>query len=111
MFQISALRHDDFDELFRLDDHELAARGAKRYRADRTPGFPCRVSLKDAEPGEQVILVPYAHQSACSRAEVIDGRELELSLTRTLGNESVSYVHVHFAGPGCYACRVDRASR
>jgi hypothetical protein len=54
MFQISALRRDDFDELFRLDDHELAARGAKRYRADRKPGFPRRVSLQDAEPGEQV---------------------------------------------------------
>src|SRR4051812_24955670 len=65
-FQISALRRDDFEELFSLDDAALALRGAKRYIADRTPGFPCRVSLQDAEPGERVVLVPFSHQSASS---------------------------------------------
>jgi len=153
MFQISALRRDDFDEFFRLDDHALAARGARRCIADRTPGFPCRVSLADAEPGERVIPLPYAHQPAESPyrasgpifvretaqtaavppdavpallrsrmlsvraydardlmidAAVIDGRELEQALARTLDNERVSYIHLHYAGPGCYACRVDR---
>jgi len=43
MFQFSALKRDDFEEFFRLDDSELAARGAKRYVANKTPGFPCRV--------------------------------------------------------------------
>src|ERR1043166_10230742 len=66
MFQISALQRNDFEELFELTDQELAARGAKRYVVDRTPGFPCRVSLQDAEPGERVILVRYAHQPADS---------------------------------------------
>ena len=58
MFQFSALKRDDFEEFFRLDDSELAARGAKRYVANKTPGFPCRVSLEDAEPGERVLLIP-----------------------------------------------------
>ena len=53
MFQISALRRRDFDEWLSLDDEQLAARGARRYIADRKPGFPCRVSLADAEPGER----------------------------------------------------------
>jgi len=28
---------------------------------DAKPGFPCRVSLEDAEIGEQVILLPFLH--------------------------------------------------
>src|SRR5215208_5693788 len=64
MFQISALRRDDFENIFQLDEEQLAARGAKRYVAHKTPGFPCRVSLQDAAPGERVVLVPYVHQPA-----------------------------------------------
>jgi AraC family transcriptional regulator of adaptative response / DNA-3-methyladenine glycosylase II len=36
----------------------LAARGIRRTIADEKPGFPCRVSLADAEPGERVLLLP-----------------------------------------------------
>lgn len=28
---------------------------------DAKPGFPCRVSLEDAETGERVLLLPFAH--------------------------------------------------
>ncbi len=65
-FQIRPLPLDAFTPLFTLDDEQLRARGAKRYTADRQPGFPCRVSLIDAEPGERVLLVPFAHQDADS---------------------------------------------
>jgi hypothetical protein len=34
--------------------------------ADEKPGFPCRVSLVDAEPGEEVILVPFTHHDVGS---------------------------------------------
>ena len=30
----------------------------------RFPGFPCRVTLQDAEPGEKILLLNYEHQSA-----------------------------------------------
>ena len=33
---------------------------------DAKPGFPCRVSLEDAEIGEQVILVPFVHHDVDS---------------------------------------------
>jgi len=33
---------------------------------DAKPGFPCRVSLEDAEIGEQVVLVPFAHHDVDS---------------------------------------------
>jgi hypothetical protein len=33
---------------------------------DEFPGFPCRVSLQDAEIGEEVILLPYQHHKTNS---------------------------------------------
>jgi hypothetical protein len=41
----------------------LAAHGAVRMTVDHKPGFPCRIGLADAEPGETVLLLPYEHQS------------------------------------------------
>ncbi len=40
-----------------MNDAELEAAGARRMVADAKPGFPCRVSLEDAEPGERLVLV------------------------------------------------------
>lgn len=34
--------------------------------ADAKPGFPCRVSLEDAEPGEVVLLTHFQHQAAAT---------------------------------------------
>src|SRR4051812_19242249 len=153
-FQFSGLNREQFQEFFELDDDALAARGARRYIADKQPGFPCRVSLIDANPGENVILLPFNHQAArtpynatgpifvreaarnaliaanevpellrtrllsvraydtqhiLTEADVVEGRELETHLHRFLGKPQISYLHVHFARPGCYACRVDRS--
>lgn len=63
-FRISALPAAEFAPLFSLPDDALRQLGAVRRVADRTPGFPCRVSLRDAEPGETVLLVRYEHQPA-----------------------------------------------
>src|SRR5258707_2923315 len=63
-FRISGIDPAPFQHLFGLSDDELAQRRAKRYVADSKPGYPCRISLEDAEPGEAVILAPYAHQTA-----------------------------------------------
>jgi hypothetical protein len=65
-FRISGLRRRQFQHLFALDDSALAVRGAKRYTADKKPGFPCRVSLRDAQIGERVILTPFTHQPSSS---------------------------------------------
>lgn len=60
-FQISPLPLDHFSPLFQLADEGLRARGMKRVVADSKPGFPCRVSLADAEVGETLLLLPYEH--------------------------------------------------
>jgi hypothetical protein len=41
-------------------------------------------------------------------AEVVDGSEAGALIERFLAQDAVSYLHVHFARRGCYACRVDR---
>lgn len=61
-FQIRALDHQKFANLFDLSDEDLAEQMAVRHIATSKPGFPCRVSLADAEVGEQLILVNYEHQ-------------------------------------------------
>lgn len=55
-----------FEPLFALDDAALAARGIARVTADAVPGFPCRVSLEDARPGETLLLLAFEHQPAQS---------------------------------------------
>jgi hypothetical protein len=65
-FQITGLPLSQFSPLFSMSDAELARRDALRVTADQRPGFPCRVSLQDAEIGEQLILLNYEHLPVAS---------------------------------------------
>jgi len=153
-FRITGLPAERFAHLFALSDAELSAQGAVRRIADaRTPGYPCRVSLTDSVPGDELILVNYEHHAVSSpyrmrfaifvrkgeetydavdqvpeqlrrrmlalrgfdddamllAFELVDGRDLEPAIERLLGMRQAVYLHIHFAAPGCYAARVDRA--
>lgn len=63
-FQIHALPPEQFEPLFALSDKKLANVRASKKIVDTNPGYPCRVSLADAEIGETVVLVNFVHQSA-----------------------------------------------
>ena len=63
-FNISALDVNEFSHLFGLDDEALLQRGIRRMIVDNKPGYPCRVSLQDADVGETVLLMNYEHQPA-----------------------------------------------
>jgi hypothetical protein len=65
-FQLVGLPADTFSALFDLDDDTLRARGIVRRVADAQPGFPCRIGLVDAEPGEELLLLPFEHHPAGS---------------------------------------------
>lgn len=65
-FQIKALEVDQFSHLFGADSQTLSKLGVERIVADENPGFPCRVSLIDAELDESVLLMNYEHQAASS---------------------------------------------
>jgi hypothetical protein len=153
-FRIRGLPAEKFAPLFALSDDALARQGAVRRIADaRDPGYPCRVSLADSNPGDELILANYEHHPVDSpyrmrfaiyvrkgdktfdavdtvpeqlrkrplavRAfdgaammighELIGGEKLEGAIERLFANPHTAYLHVHFASPGCYAARVDRA--
>ena len=153
-FRIRGLPAEQFAPLFKLSDEELTEKGAVRQIADaRDPGYPCRVSLTDSKPGDELILVNYEHhpvdspyrmrfaiyvrkgeeqfdaidqipeqlrkRSLAVRAfdqdammvgwELVDGRDADAAIERLLAKPDAAYLHVHFAAPGCYAARVDRA--
>ena len=63
-FRMVGLDPAPFRHLFGLSDSALAERAVKRYLVDDKPGFPDRVELRDAEPGEKVLLLNYTHQPA-----------------------------------------------
>lgn len=150
---VSGLPLEPFRALFGRDADVLQQHGIERVVADAKPGFPCRVTLQDAEPGESLLLLPFEHHAAdgpyrssgpifvreaalltlvmrngvpeqqrtrllsvraynqdgrMHDADVVEGVELEALIVRFFANPRVSYLHVHNARRGCYACRVDR---
>lgn len=153
-FLIHSLDPAPFAPLAFMDDDALAARQARRMTVDKKPGFPCRVTLADAEIGEEILLVHYQHQPADSpfrsshavyvrptaqrrvlnpnevpamlrsrllsvrafddhgmmlAADVCEGTALESVIAQMFASDAVAYLHLHFAKPGCYAARIDRA--
>lgn len=63
-FRIRGLSPALYAHLFGLSEEALAAFGARRTVADAKPGFPDRVELRDAEPGETLLLLNHVHQPA-----------------------------------------------
>ncbi len=150
-FRIRGLEAGQFLHLFALPDADLAAHGAVRKIADGP--HPCRISLTDAAPGDEVILVNHEHHAVASPYrmrfaiyvrqgektfdaigsvpdqlrrrtlavrgfddkgmmtgwELIEGIWLEEAIERQFADGSAHYLHIHFAAPGCYAARVERA--
>ena len=65
-FQIKALGMQPFSSFMAMSDEALAAAGAKWITVDSKPGYPCRVSLLEAEVGERILLVPFAYHDVPS---------------------------------------------
>lgn len=65
-FQMVGIPYAPHAPLFLLTDEQLQAQGMARVTATSKPSFPCRVSLEDAEIGEELLLLSYEHQPAQS---------------------------------------------
>jgi len=65
-FRVTGLGDEAFRRLYGLSAGDMGEAGAIRYVADAKPGFPCRVSLRDAEPGETLLLLNFLHQPAAT---------------------------------------------
>ncbi len=64
VFRITGLSPEPFRHLFGLSEGALSAQGVKRYVADQKPGFPDRIEMRDAEPGETLLLLNHTCQPA-----------------------------------------------
>ena len=60
-YRIAGLDPAPFAPLWAMGDDELKRHRARRVTADDAFGFPCRVTLEDAKPGEQLLLVHHVH--------------------------------------------------
>ncbi len=63
-YSITGLPVEDFQPLFGLPNDELARRNIVRMTADSAVGYPCRVTLEDARPGDTLLLLNHEHQPA-----------------------------------------------
>jgi len=63
-FRVTGLSAEPFRPLYDLSDEDLAARGIVRYVADKSPGFPDRIEMRDGEPGETFLLLNHICQPA-----------------------------------------------
>lgn len=64
-FKISAITNI-YKPMFDLNNEELLSRGVIKIIVNEKPGYPCRVSLEDAEIGEEVILFAFKHHKTNS---------------------------------------------
>ena len=65
-FRLVPLSMDEFAPLLTLGDEELRERSSMWLVADAKPGYPCRVSLADAEVGERILATPFIHHDVQS---------------------------------------------
>lgn len=65
-FRIRGLEKSEFQYINDLTDEELINYGIVKLVADTSPGYPCRISLEDADIGETVYLFNYNHHTANS---------------------------------------------
>lgn len=65
-FRLVGLPAEPFERFFAMGEEELRAAGARRMLALEPNSAPCRVSLVDAEVGEELLLLPWEHQPAHS---------------------------------------------
>lgn len=58
-FIIESLDYKHFEYLSKLSDVELKQNNIVKQIVDKKPSFPCRITLEDAEIGEEVFLLNY----------------------------------------------------
>lgn len=63
-YRITGLPLARVASLLQLDDDALQAQGVTRQVVDAPNAYPCRITLEDAVPGEEVLLLSYTHQPA-----------------------------------------------
>lgn len=86
-YKIIGLNPADHAPLFAMSDAELAAINARRVIATASRGFPCRVSLRDANEGDSLILFNHVSHDVATPY-----RSAYAVYVREVAGEAASYV-------------------
>jgi hypothetical protein len=65
-YRITGLPTAEFANLQQASNDELVRRGVELRLVDEPHSVPCRISLQDAEVGEEVLLLTFRHQAVAS---------------------------------------------
>jgi len=60
-YRVLGVSPERFRPLFDLSDEELARHGAVRRYAEEAHSIPCRVTLTEADLGDELLLITYPH--------------------------------------------------
>ena len=63
-FRIRGLSPAPFRDLYGLSDKDLATQGIQRYVAEPDSAYPDRIEMRDAAPGETMLLLNHENQPA-----------------------------------------------
>ena len=93
--------------------HEVAtpycASGPIYVRRTAIQARPARNEVPQLLRARELSLRGYDRNGMMVWAEVVPGSEVEQGIERLFSLARTNYLHIHYARPGCYACRVDRA--
>ena len=133
-YRITGLDPAAFAHFVKAGDATLANQNAVRVTAAAKPGYPCRITLEDAEPGETLILLNYVSHDVATPYRnayaIFEGRPIALRAFDTAGmlrsaalalpgrvdetihsvfaDPEIAYIHAHNAAHGCFAAVIER---
>ena len=93
--------HHAVDSPYRMRFAIFVRKGERTY--DRVDAVPQQLRLRT------LAVRAFDRDAMLVGWELVEGAELEGAIERLLANARAAYLHVHFAAPGCYAARVERA--
>jgi hypothetical protein len=87
-----------------------AAAGPVYVHRERCQGYRGGAGVPDVLRSRLLSLRGYDAGHMITATAVVAGHELEDACQRLFGDPDTAYLFAHFAGPGCYACRIERAA-
>jgi hypothetical protein len=93
--------HHPVDSPYRMRFAVYVRRGEETY--DRIDEIPEQLRIR------QLAVRAFDQDGMMRGWELTDGRALEGAIDRLLADPQAAYLHVHYAAPGCYAAKVQRA--
>ena len=91
----------------RSADSPYAAPGPVYIHRDRCAGYEPGGNVPPILRGRTLSLRGYTDEHMIAGTAVVAGDDVEAAAQQLLAEPGTAYLFVHFAGPGCYACRID----